>query len=139
MKAKLFAVVAMSVLLLSVAMPVLAVEDGSVSMWVSRVRLNYIGRSYSCPDRVMGLVYLRDDGSGYFGSATVTVEWTLPDGTALPQMAMTPYRGGIARFTVWAGPGQYKLCVTNVTDGTKMARVYDPELNIQNCIIYSVP
>ncbi len=82
MKAKVFLIVALGILVSLVALPVLAAND-PISMWVSRVRLAYIGRSSSSPDRVMGMVYVRDANRKPVIGAAVTVRWTLPDGTVV--------------------------------------------------------
>jgi hypothetical protein len=43
----------------------------------------------------------------------VAAVWTKPDGTTLETTAVTDFQG-IATFQVWAGSGEYQLCVTDV-------------------------
>jgi hypothetical protein len=117
-----------------VAIPVLA-DDDPIPMWVSRARLAYNGRSSSSPDRVVGLIHVRDANQAMVSGAAVTAEWTLPDGTVLQETAFTAFQG-IAQFTVWAGRGVYKLCLIDVT---KEGWLYDPDRDLETCPTLSVP
>lgn len=133
MKAKqaLYLVIAVAMLMSMIAVPVVADED-PVAMWVSRVRLAYNGRSSSSPDRVVGMIHVRDANLATVEGATVTAEWTLPDGTSFQRTELTAFQG-IAQFTVWAGRGVYKLCVIDVTkDGWQ----YEPSLNGETCATF---
>lgn len=47
-------------------------------------------------------------------NATVSITWTLPDGSTLAQTAKTS-ASGVARFSLTAGKGLYRLTVTNIT------------------------
>ncbi len=129
MKAKLLLVAMVAAVLgTTIAMPVMA-EDEDVTMRVTRVRLAYNGRSSSSPDRVVAMVHVRDANMAAVAGATVTGEWTLPDGTIREETAVTDFQG-IATFQVWAGRGVYQLCVKDVT---KEGCVYDSSLNLETC------
>ncbi len=131
MKRKLLFVTLIAVVLGAViALPAMAGED-DITMWVSRVRLAYNGRSSSSPDRVVGMVHVRDANLAAVEGAVVTAVWTLPNGTTLQQTALTAFQG-VATFTVWAGTGAYQLCVTDVT---KDGWLYKPDLNLETCSV----
>ena len=127
-KQPLYLVIAVAMLLSLAAMRAMAEED-PIPMWVSRVRLAYNGRSSSAPDRVVGMVHVRDADRAAVEGAAVLAEWTLPDGTVYQETAPTTFQG-IARFKAWSGKGMYKLCVVNVT---KEGWLYDSSLNRQTC------
>lgn len=135
MKAKqpLYLMIAVAMLVSMMAVPVLADED-PIPMWVSRVRLAYNGRSSSSPDRVVGMIHVRDANLAAVEGASATAEWTLPDGTVFQETALTAFQG-IAQFTVWAGRGVYKLCVVDVT---KEGWLYEPGLNLETCATLAV-
>jgi hypothetical protein len=129
MKAKQFLFVAVVVAILGtmIALPVMA-EDETL-MWVTRVRLAYNGRSSHSADRVVGMVHIRDANMAAVPGALVAATWTLDDGATLEETAVTDFQG-IATFEVWAGSGEYQLCVTGVTaDGW----LYDSSANIETC------
>jgi len=129
MKAKQFLFVAVVAAMLGtmIAFPVMAEDE--TPMWVSRVRLAYSGRSSSSSDRVVGMVHVRDADKSAVAGALVAATWTKPDGTTLETTAVTDFQG-IARFQVWAGSGEYQLCVTGVAlDGW----LYDPGANVETC------
>jgi hypothetical protein len=128
MKAKQFLFVAVVVAMLGtmIAFPVMA-ED--TSMWVTRVRLAYNGRSSHSADRVVGMVHVRDANMAAVTEATVTAIWTKPDGKTLVTTTETDFQG-IATFQIWAGSGEYQLCVTDVTADDWL---YDPSSNVETC------
>lgn len=129
MKTKLLLVGIVAVVLgTMIAVPVLT-EDEAITMFVSRVRLAYNGRSSSSPDRVVAMVHVRDTNKAAVAGATVSAQWTLPNGTVLKVTADTDFQG-IATFQVWAGRGTYTLCVTDVA---KDECEYDPDLNLETC------
>ncbi len=128
MKTKLLLVGIVAVVLgTTIAVPVMA-EDETITMFVSRVRLAYNGRSSGGSDRVVAMVHVRDTNKAAVAGATVTAEWTLPNGTET--VTGTTDFQGIATFQVWAGRGTYTLCVTDVT---KNGWQYDPDLNLETC------
>lgn len=116
-----------------IAIPVMA-EDDEITMWVSRARVAYNGRSSSSPDRVVGMIHVRDANLATVEGAAVTAQWTLPDGTIREASTVTAFQG-IATFTVWAGRGQYQICVTDVT---KDGWLYDSSLNLETCGVLTV-
>lgn len=132
-KSPLYLAIVVSMLVSAIAFPVLAEED-PIPMWVSRARLAYVGRSSTGPDAVSGLIHIRDANKSMVERAKVTVEWTLPDGTTVQETAFTAFQG-IARFSVWEGRGVYKLCVI---DAIKAGRLYDPNLDRESCIVFTV-
>jgi hypothetical protein len=136
MKAKLplYLSIVVGILLSLVAFPVLA-EGSPIPMWVSRARLAYVGRSSTGPDAVVGMIHVRDATQAMVAGASVTVEWTLPDGTILQETALTAFQG-VAEFRVWAGRGAYRLCVIDVT---KEGWLYDPDLDRESCPVFIVP
>ena len=120
------------VLVSTLALPVLA--DGDTPMWVHRIRLAYVGRNCSCPDRMVAMVHIRDATKAMVADAEVTVEWTVPkpDGTVavVEQTAVTAFQG-IAEFAVPAAQaGEYKLCVVSVTEAE---REYRPLSDREEC------
>ncbi|MFN2169433.1 MAG: hypothetical protein ACK2U9_24645 [Anaerolineae bacterium] len=94
-----------------IVFPVMAEDE--TPMGVSRVRLAHNGRSASLSDRVVGMVHVRDANMSAVAGALVAAVWTKPDGTTLETTAVTDFQG-IATFQVWAGSGEYQLCVTDV-------------------------
>ncbi len=133
-KLPLYLVIAVTMLVSLIAVPALA-DDDPIPMWVSRARLAYNGRSPHGPDRVVGMIHVRDANLSMVPGAAVTAEWTLPDGTAFQETALTSFQG-IAEFRVWAGRGVYKLCVIDVT---KDGWLYDPSLDLETCPTFIVP
>lgn len=113
MKAKLFFLVTLVAFLSLVPATVLA-ETDPVSMWVSRVRLAYTGRSSTGTDTIVGLVHVRDANKRTVVGATVTASWTLPTGEVIEEKAVTSFQG-IAQFSRWDGRGTYALAVSDVT------------------------
>lgn len=129
MKTKQFLLVALVVAMLGamIALPVMAEDE--TPMWVTRVRLAYNGRSSHSSDRVVGMVHVRDANTSAVAGALVSATWTKPDGTTLEATAVTDFQG-IATFQVWAGSGEYQLCVTDVT---LAGWVYDSSANVETC------
>jgi hypothetical protein len=129
MKARLLFVAIVVVMLGAIVATPVMTEDEEVAMFVTRVRLAYNGRSSSSSDRIVAMVHVRDVNVAAVAEATVTGEWTLPDGTVREETADTDFQG-IAWFQVWAGSGTYQFCVTGVT---KEGWEYDPDLSLQTC------
>lgn len=132
-KLPLYLAIVVTMLVSAIAFPVLAAED-PIPMWVSRARLAYVGRSSTGPDAVVGLIHIRDAAKAKVEGATVTAEWTLPDGTFFQETAVTD-SAGIARFSIWVGQGDYTLCVKGVT---KEGWLYDPNLDRESCPVFTV-
>lgn len=126
-KQVLFTALAAAMLIALIALPVSA--DDGIAMWVSRVRLAHNGRSSHSPDRVVGMVHVRDANLATVAGAEVTGQWSLPDGTLLEETAVTAFQG-IATFTVWEGRGVYRLCVTDVA---KEGWTYQELMNRETC------
>jgi len=138
MKAKklLYLAIVAGILVSTVAAPVLAGED-PIPMWVHRARLAYNGRSSSGPDRMVTLIHVRDATNDMVAGATVTAEWTVPDpDEPVFRETMLTNLQGIARFSVWEGRGEYKICVIDVTkDGWQ----YESILDRETCAFFTVP
>ena len=121
-------------LLISIGtLPALA-EEGDIAMWVHRARLAYTGRSSGGPDAVVAFIHIRDATLDMVEGATVTATWTLPpdkDGVVEIRTETVPTNEqGIAKFSVWEGRGDYKICIDDVT---KDGRLYDPNLDREAC------
>lgn len=129
MKAKQLLLVAVVVAVLGtlIAVPVMAEDE--TPMWVTRVRLAYNGRSSHSADRVVGMVHVRDANMSAVAGALVEATWTKPDGNTVQTEAFTDFQG-IATFEIWAGSGEYQLCVTDVTLN---GWLYDPGANGETC------
>jgi hypothetical protein len=115
------------------AIPVFADE---VDMWVHRARLTYTGRSSGGPDQMVAYIHIRDATLDMVEGATVSATWTLPDGTVLEAGPAVTNVRGIAQFGIFAGAGDYTICVTDVT---KADWAYDESLNRETCAIYWLP
>jgi hypothetical protein len=115
------------------AIPVLADET---VMWVHRVRLAYTGRSSTGPDAMNALVHIRDENLTMVEGATVTAEWTLPNGTLITGEEAVTNLQGIAIFETFAGAGSYTFCVTGVA---KAGWDYKEELNRETCTTFILP
>jgi hypothetical protein len=126
-KQRIFVATVAAMFVIMSAVPVMAADP--IAMWVSRVRLAYNGRSSHSPDRVVGMIHIRDANLATVAGAQFTARWTLPDGTVSQETALSAFQG-IATFTIWAGRGEYEICVTDVTkDGWD----YYPYLNRETC------
>jgi hypothetical protein len=140
MKAKLYLTVVVCMLLSLIAVPALAEEGGTpIPMWVSRVRLAYVGRSSTGPDNVVGLVHIRDANLQRVVGAMVTVRWTLTplDGEPYSKTASdTTNEHGVASFPEWIGRGYYELVVTDVA---KEDWAYEPSLDRETESAITVP
>lgn len=71
---------------------------------------------------ITGYVYVKDSSGKSVQNATVTIRWTLPNGSTKITTASTN-SSGQAKFTVSSTRGTYTLTVTNVT---KAGYVFDP-------------
>jgi hypothetical protein len=121
----LFVAVVATMLVAMAAVPAMA----EVPMSVTQVRLAYNGRSSHSSDRVVAMVHVRDANMAAVEGAEVSATWTLPDGRKVDATAETEFQG-IASFQLWAGYGEYELCVTNVQ---KDGWAYDPGQNTESC------
>jgi hypothetical protein len=113
MKSRLCLAVVLSVLLSLIVLPVVA-ADGDILMWVSRARLAYVGRSSTGTDAMVAYIHVRDATRKWVDGATVSAEWTLPNGNCVSQTATTNLQG-IAKLSIWQGKGIYRLTVVDVT------------------------
>jgi len=85
---------------------------------------------------VDGQVKITDLSHVSVAGATVTVEWTLPDGSHLSKQAVTR-SNGIAPFRIKSTlTGTYRICVIEVT---KAGYTYDPNQNHVTCKTITVP
>ena len=135
------------------AIPVLAEEgeDGDIPMWVHRARLTYTGRSSNGSDMMVAYIHIRDAELNMVEEATVFATWTLPDGTVLgsgidddPYIEAITNLQGIAIFELFAGAGEYKICVTDVTKTDLEPDLepdweYVPGFNRETCATYLLP
>ena len=130
----LYVVIVAGLLASAVALPALA-DEGDIEMWVHRARVAYTGRSSGGTDAMVAFIHIRDTTLDMVEGASVTAEWTLPDGSILEDKMLTNAQG-IAAFSVWAGRGDYTICVTGVT---KVGWAYDEELNWETCGTFVLP
>ena len=85
---------------------------------------------------VTGSVRIVDDGGLFVGSAAVHADWTLPNGSVLPQQALTNTRGIAAFRTKSRSTGTFQVCVTDVV---KSGYLYDPDQNRMTCGAVTIP
>jgi hypothetical protein len=102
-------------------------------MHVASIAMNYVrsGIKYE----VTANITIHDLSSNPVSGATVSAQWTLPNGAKKNQTASTN-TSGIATFNCTANRGNYKICVTNVT---KTGWIYDPAGNHVTCNTLPVP
>ena len=85
---------------------------------------------------VMGTVPIADQAGAAVAGATVSAQWTLPDGSTQSKTAVTGLTG-LAKFRANSTQhGEYELCVTNVVAS---GYTYDPGQNIETCETVVVP
>jgi len=113
MKAKLILAMVICALLSAIVLPVLA-QDVVNPLVVKYIRLAYNGRSSTGPDRITGIIYVRDAAYHRVGGAAVSYTWTLPDGTTVDGTGTTTLRQGYLKVSVWEGLGTYTLTVNSV-------------------------
>lgn len=85
---------------------------------------------------VTAKVRILDDTGSVVPSAMVSLEWTLPDGSLVPQQAATNLRGTATFRVKTRQTGTFQACVTGVV---KAGYVYDPDQNQVTCKSRSVP
>lgn len=112
-----------------------ALADDPTTMWVHRARLAYTGRSSHGPDAMVAFIHIRDANLEMVPGATVSAEWTFPDGTTLLDAAVTNEQG-IAILSLWEGRGQYQICVLDVT---RAGWLYDASLDREGCAVFTLP
>jgi hypothetical protein len=105
----------------------------------SSVHVNAITLSYTIKGKritVQATVNIRDQGNQLVPSATVSSEWTLPNGSFVAQTATTDTSGNATFRYISKLRGTYEFCVTNVV---KAGYLYDPAQNIETCDTITVP
>ena len=130
----LYVVIVAGLLASAVALPALA-DEGDIEMWVHRARVAYTGRSSGGTDAMVAFIHIRDTTLDMVEGASVTAEWTLPDGSTR-EVQMPTNTQGIAAFSVWTERGEYAICVKDVT---KDGREYNHELNWETCGTFVLP
>jgi hypothetical protein len=91
---------------------------------------------YSIGHLLYGGVRVVDGNSQVVPGATVSAEWTLPNGAIRARDSVTNNYGG-ARFWTWSlQTGIFELCVTDVN---KAGYIYDPDQNNETCDTIQVP
>lgn len=86
---------------------------------------------------LVALTNIVDQDNQPVASATVNLEWTLPDGSTQGKQAVTGPAGWAGYFMLWSKQtGIYEACVTNVT---KAGYLYDPDQNVETCDTRQVP
>jgi PKD repeat protein len=118
----------------SVSHPV-TVEGPADVMHVHDIRLRYQDRGGG-RYLVLGSVRILDQDNQRVAGATVSAEWTLPNGQHVTQQATTNAQG-MAQFRVKSTQvGSHELCVTDVA---KAGWSYDPDQNAETCDSLAVP
>jgi len=85
---------------------------------------------------ISGSIRIVDDHGLLVSGATVSAEWTLPNGSVVAQQAQTGARG-IASFRQKSrSTGTFEICVTDVV---KAGHVYDPDQNRVTCGAVTIP
>ena len=80
-------------------------------------------------DSLTGTVSIKDQNGNPISGASVSVQWAYPPNKVKNESAKTK-TSGVATFTISAGSGTYRLCVTNVT---KAGWTYVPGQNVITC------
>lgn len=109
-------------------------ETGPPTIHVGAIGMGY--RDYGAWHLVLGGLRILDEEDQPVDGATVSAEWTLPNGSTRTRQATTS-SWGLAWFWTWSlQSGTYQICVTDVTmDGY----VYDPSQNVETCETLVVP
>jgi hypothetical protein len=89
------------------------------SMKVTSITLS--GTVSGSKANITGYVYVKDSSGKSIQNATVTIRWTLPNGSTRT-MSATTNSSGQAKLTISSTRGKYTLTVTNVT---KAGYVFD--------------
>lgn len=69
-------------------------------------------------------------------SATVSMRWTLPNGSTVDQQALSRTNGAVTFRVTSAQAGTYQVCVTDIA---KAGYLYDPAADVETCDTISVP
>ena len=85
---------------------------------------------------VTGSVRIVDEAGLFVSGATVSAEWTLPNGSVVPQQAPTGAKGVASFRTKSRTSGLFEICVTDVI---KAGYLYDPAQNRITCGTVSIP
>jgi hypothetical protein len=105
---------------------------GQPDMYLTHVRLVPLPG----PELLLGIVRLVDEFGPVVAGATVEVEWVLPNGLTLPQVRDTNANGLAFPIMLGRWPGEYHLCVTNVSHPDYR---YAPEDNLETCATITLP
>jgi hypothetical protein len=85
---------------------------------------------------VMGTAPILDQTGAAVPGATVSAQWTLPDGSTQDQSAVSGTTG-VARFRLNTRlHGAFELCVTDVVAASY---AYDPDQNLETCESVTIP
>jgi len=85
---------------------------------------------------VTGSVRIVDEAGLFVSGATVSAEWTLPNGSVVPQQALTNVKGVASFRTKSRTAGVFEICVTDVV---KAGYLYDPAQNRVTCGTVAIP
>jgi hypothetical protein len=107
----------------------------TATMHVSVIKVKYADRGGG-RYVVSSSMRILDQDNHVVSGATVSSEWTLPDGSTLAQQALTNAKG-IASFRIKSlQTGTHSICVTNVA---KSGFIYDPIQNGETCDAVTIP
>ena len=117
---------------LASAFTVVAPSD---TMHVGAIKMKYVDRGGG-RYVVSATVQILNQNHAKVPGATVTIDWTLPNGSHVSQSALTN-SNGLAAFKVKSTTGgSFQVCVTNVT---KAGYSYDPGQNHVTCKTSTLP
>jgi hypothetical protein len=85
---------------------------------------------------VYSAIHIFDENGGRVPGATVSVEWTLPNGATRAQQAVTNDNGRALARTLSMRSGAFQVCVTDIV---KAGYLYDPDGNVETCDSLNVP
>jgi len=96
---------------------------------MSYVQLNKIRYEVSAD------ITIKDQDGNPVDGATVSAQWTQPNGKLVNQQQVTGATG-VASFSIRSKAGTYKICVTDIT---KAGCIYDSSQNVKTCETLTVP
>jgi len=103
-------------------------------MHVDDIQMSYI-QLKKAKYEVSADITIKDQDGDPMDGATVSVQWTLPNGRLVNRQQVTGATG-VASFDIRSKAGTYKICVTDVA---KTGWTYDPSQNVKTCETLAVP
>ena len=104
------------------------------TMHVDDIQMSYLQLN-KVRYRVLADITIKDQIANPVDGATVSAQWTQPNGKLVNQQQVTGATG-VASFDISSKAGTYQICVTDVT---KAGWIYDPSQNVKTCETLTVP